>query len=102
MTDERTSPASMPGPHAPEPSNSVGVPAVTRATPADPDDVYDGQCHLDSLADTGCAYTAFQGWVLTCLWCPATARGRTKAEAVAGMQEHYDRVCGAGNVGVIR
>ena len=47
--------------------------------------------HQDSVADTGEAYTAFHGWVLTCLWCDCIARGATKREALANLQEHYDR-----------
>lgn len=50
------------------------------------------QEHREALADTHDAYTAFQGWVLSCLWCDFKARGRTKADALALMQGHYDRV----------
>lgn len=46
--------------------------------------------HRESVLDTGVAYSSFQGWVLTCSWCDFTARGRTKADALAGMQRHYD------------
>lgn len=48
------------------------------------------QVHRDALADTGDAYHAFHGWVLNCLWCEFESVGKTKAEAVRGMQRHYD------------
>ena len=54
--------------------------------------------HADAVQDTGEAYTSFQGWVLTCLWCDCVARGKTKRQALERMQEHYDRECGAGRV----
>jgi hypothetical protein len=59
------------------------------------------QSHLDSVADTGTAYTEFKGWVLTCQWCvgfPTQTFGKTKEEALGRMQDHYDRVCGKGRV----
>lgn len=56
----------------------------------------DAQVHRDALADTHEAYTAYEGWVLTCLWCDFTARGKTKRAALAHMQDHYDRLLGEG------
>lgn len=50
------------------------------------------QAHRDALADTGNAYRQFHGWVLECLWCEFEAVGKTKAEALRGMQRHYDAV----------
>ncbi len=50
-----------------------------------------GQLHRDSVADTYEAYTQFQGWVLSCLWCDYQARGKTKRVALALMQKHYAR-----------
>ncbi len=48
--------------------------------------------HRDALAETGEAYSVFRGWVLTCLWCEFEAVGKTKAEALRGMQRHYTAV----------
>jgi len=48
------------------------------------------QKHRDALADTGDAYHAFHGWVLDCSWCDFESVGKTKAEALRGMQRHYD------------
>lgn len=50
------------------------------------------QRHRDAPADTGDAYTAFRGWVLSCLWCDFECRSDTKTSALKKMQDHYDRV----------
>lgn len=50
------------------------------------------QRHRDALADTGDAYTSFHGWVLDCSWCDYEAVGKTKAEALRHMQQHYHLV----------
>lgn len=75
------------------------APSVTSfgyRTPSAARDTGDGdgesQRHRDALADTHDAYTQFQGWVLTCLWCDFVARGATKTAALVLMQAHYDRV----------
>ena len=53
----------------------------------------DEQRHRDALADTREAYTQFHGWVLNCSWCDEfEAVGKTKTEALRGMQRHYDSV----------
>ncbi|MCU6480517.1 hypothetical protein [Arthrobacter sp. A2-55] len=48
------------------------------------------QGHADALADSGEAYSQHNGWTLNCLWCDYPAQGKTKAEALAVMQRHYD------------
>lgn len=54
----------------------------------------DRQRHEDSLADTGDAYSAFQGWILECLWCDFQAVTTTKAQGVEKIREHYRTTLG--------
>jgi hypothetical protein len=54
------------------------------------DALRDAQRHQDALADTGGdGYTAFNGWVLNCLWCPVETRGALKSEAREAMDKHF-------------
>jgi hypothetical protein len=54
----------------------------------------DKQRHEDALADTGDAYSAFQGWTLECLWCDFTVVTTTKAVGVEKIREHYRTTLG--------
>ncbi|MBT2587981.1 hypothetical protein [Arthrobacter sp. ISL-95] len=54
--------------------------------------------HLDAVMDTGEAYSQFFGYTLSCLWCEYRAQGKTKREALAQMQRHYDNFDGIGDV----
>lgn len=53
------------------------------------------QIHQDALADTHEAYTQFQGWTLSCLWCPYEAKWGTKKGALELINTHYKMMdCG--------
>lgn len=56
-----------------------------------PSQVNDVERHRDAVAETGEAYTAFHGWILTCIWCDCEARGDTKRDALDRLRVHYDR-----------
>lgn len=57
-----------------------------------------GLVHLLATIDTGEAYTQFHGWILDCLWCDHSTRGKTKGEALEKMQKHYDSLDGIGDM----
>ena len=58
----------------------------------------EGAYPLDAVMDSGEAYTQFHGWTLSCLWCEHRTQGKTKREALAKMQLHYNGFYGIGDV----
>jgi hypothetical protein len=58
----------------------------------------DATDHLDAAMDTGEAYSQFHGWTLRCLWCEHSTQGKTKRDALAKMQLHYNSFEGVGDV----
>jgi len=57
-----------------------------------------GQVHDEAVADTGEAYTSWQGWILRCAWCDWEVKGATKRACVDAMQKHYMDVGAASRV----